>query len=574
VNFSFPIRRLIAIAGITAAALTLAGSAVSQVSQIRTSQAGELHALIIGVDDYQFMPRLKGAVADGRDIESTLRSNGVTDVTALYDAAPDRETVMRSLDELLARSRAGDLVILSIAGHGSQEPERVKGSQPDGMDNVFILAGFNPKTAAGAQQRILGSEFNHVIKQFEAKGVRMLFVADACHGGGLARDVDPRAAEMSYRQAPPYTLAADDLKPISTARDAFLSEIDFQQTTFVAAVDRNTKAPEIRIPGIAGFRGALSYAVARALDGAADENRDGQTTQGELFSYVQQVAYQLSDQRQLVVTSGPAVPGVNSEVLYSRTRAVVMLDAPERSEARPQASQSAVTTPTGLAASRPPAAPPPPPKVVRPLDTVRLAVLSNQRELLKGVEAREARFEAVATTENPDLVWDPTTLDVLAGADIVARGINQSDLSSVIDRAAAVNGFKRLSAAAPQTVRVLPDDNIHRRASRLDVQVSGVSQRSLLLFNSAGDGTVQSLYPIGSDPTVIPTADYKFPVLVGEPFGSDQVVAITSSQRLGDLEQALKKMSQKRASVEVYKLVERYAPSDARIGVTNLYTSP
>jgi hypothetical protein len=574
VNFSFPIRRLIAIAGITAAALTLAGSAVSQVSQIRTSQAGELHALIIGVDDYQFMPRLKGAVADGRDIESTLRSNGVTDVTALYDAAPDRETVMRSLDELLARSRAGDLVILSIAGHGSQEPERVKGSQPDGMDNVFILAGFNPKTAAGAQQRILGSEFNHVIKQFEAKGVRMLFVADACHGGGLARDVDPRAAEMSYRQAPPYTLAADDLKPISTARDAFLSEIDFQQTTFVAAVDRNTKAPEIRIPGIAGFRGALSYAVARALDGAADENRDGQTTQGELFSYVQQVAYQLSDQRQLVVTSGPAVPGVNSEVLYSRTRAVVMLDAPERSEARPQASQSAVTTPTGLAASRPPAAPPPPPKVVRPLDTVRLAVLSNQRELLKGVEAREARFEAVATTENPDLVWDPTTLDVLAGADIVARGINQSDLSSVIDRAAAVNGFKRLSAAAPQTVRVLPDDNIHRRASRLDVQVSGVSQRSLLLFNIAGDGTVQSLYPIGSDPTVIPTADYKFPVLVGEPFGSDQVVAITSSQRLGDLEQALKKMSQKRASVEVYKLVERYAPSDARIGVTNLYTSP
>jgi hypothetical protein len=379
---------------------------------------------------------------------------------------------------------------------------------------------------------------------------------------------------MSYRQAPPYTLAADDLKPISTARDAFLSEIDFQQTTFVAAVDRNTKAPEIRIPGIAGFRGALSYAVARALDGAADENRDGQTTQGELFSYVQQVAYQLSDQRQLVVTSGPAVPGVNSEVLYSRTRAVVMLDAPERSEARPQASQSAVTTPTGLAASRPPAAPPPPPKVVRPLDTVRLAVLSNQRELLKGVEAREARFEAVATTENPDLVWDPTTLDVLAGADIVARGINQSDLSSVIDRAAAVNGFKRLSAAAPQTVRVLPDDNIHRRASRLDVQVSGVSQRSLLLFNIAGDGTVQSLYPIGSDPTVIPTADYKFPVLVGEPFGSDQVVAITSSQRLGDLEQALKKMSQKRASVEVYKLVERYAPSDARIGVTNLYTSP
>jgi hypothetical protein len=43
---------------------------------------------------------------------------------------------------------------------------------------------------------------------------------------------------------------------------------------------------------------------------------------------------------------------------------------------------------------------------------------------------------------------------------------------------------------------------------------------------------------------------------------------------LGDLEQALKKMNQRRTAAEVYKLIERYAPADARIGATNLYTSP
>jgi hypothetical protein len=43
---------------------------------------------------------------------------------------------------------------------------------------------------------------------------------------------------------------------------------------------------------------------------------------------------------------------------------------------------------------------------------------------------------------------------------------------------------------------------------------------------------------------------------------------------MGDLEQALKKMNQRRTAVEFYKIVERYAPSDARIGVTALYTSP
>ena len=46
-------------------------------------------------------------------------------------------------------------VVLSIAGHGAQEPERVKGSEPDGMENVFLLAGFQP-TPAGSQERILG----------------------------------------------------------------------------------------------------------------------------------------------------------------------------------------------------------------------------------------------------------------------------------------------------------------------------------------------------------------------------------------------------------------------------------
>jgi hypothetical protein len=82
------------------------------------------------------------------------------------------------------------------------------------------------------------------------------------------------------------------------------------------------------------------------------------------------------------------------------------------------------------------------------------------------------------------------------------------------------------------------------------------------------------LYPIGSDPPVLTTADYKFSVVVGEPFGADQVVAITSSQPLTDLEGALKAMNPQFAAVEVYRSVERYAPADARIGAASLYTAP
>jgi hypothetical protein len=569
----------IAIAGI----LTLAAGASAQVA-LRSPQGGEVRALVIGIDAYQFVPQLRGAVADARDLEGALRQAGVRDITALMDAAADRASVMRALDDLLARSRAGDLVVLTIAGHGVQEPEHVRGSQPDGMDDVFVLAGFNPNTAAGMRQRIIGTEFNHIIKQFEARGARVMFVADACHGGGLAREIDPRAAEMSYRQAPRYSLAADDLKPISTTSDAFLTDIDFRQTEFLAAVDRKTKSPEVRIPGVPGFRGALSYAVARAFEGAADQNQDGQVTQDELFNYVRQIAYQLSDQRQNVVTTGPAARDIGANVVF-RTRAVVLLDAVEKPETRPQGPQSQPPQPPALQQPQPqpqpavvqparPSAPTPGSVATTPLGPVRVAVLGNQRDLLANIEAREARFDVVGTSDNPDLVWDPASLDVLAGADVVARGIDRSDLPSVIDRVAAVSGFKRLAAKAAQSVRLLPNDKLHHRDDRLEVQVSGMQQRSLVLFNIAGDGTVQALYPIGSDPAVIVTPEYKFPVRVGEPYGADQVVAITSSQRLGDLEQALKKMTQRRTAVEVYRLVERYAPADARIGATSLYTAP
>src|SRR6202007_2836549 len=101
-------------------------------------------------------------------------------------------------------------------------------------------------------------------------------------------------------------------------------------------------APEVPIPGESTFRGALSYAVARALEGAADENHDRHITKDELFRYVSQVAYQLSDQRQHVSAQTTAQKS-GAEILYGRTRGVVLLDPLPRSEPRPQSSAATLT---------------------------------------------------------------------------------------------------------------------------------------------------------------------------------------------------------------------------------------
>jgi len=533
-----------------------AGIALRQVPVLRGPDEGQVRALVIGIDGYQHVRPLKGAVSDARDIENSLRRLGVSDLTTLIDERADRDSVLRALDGLIRRSRRGDLVLLSIAGHGAQEPERVKGSQPDGMDSVFLLPGF-ATSYEGSKQRIAGAEFNHFIKLFEQRGARVLFVADTCHGGGLTRDADPRAAEMSFRQVPLYRIPNDAYVPISTTADAFLTELDFDKSTFLAAVDRKTKAPEVHVPGIEGYRGALSYAVARALEGSADADRDGKVTLKELFTYVRQVVYQLSDQRQNPVTLNSPSRNIDRDVAFELTRAVRIVDAASE-PAKPAASSAAPVAAPAQSGSLP----------------VRIASLDGQAGRFAGLNPREAPFEVVAPSQAPELVWDPANGDVLAGADVIAYRMSKDDLPSAIDRAAAVRALKLLAAKSPQAIRVAPDDKLHHNDTKVSVEITGVANRALVLFNIAGDGTVQLLYPVGADQSIIKTAEYRLPVRVQQPFGSDQVVAITSEQPMAALEQSLRALNQRRSALQALKLVERYWPVDGRIGSTGIFTAP
>ena len=420
-------------------------------------------------------------------------------------------------------------MVLSIAGHGTQEEESVRGSQPDSMENVFLLPGFEP-TPAGSQQRILGKEFNHFIKQLELRGARVMFVADTCYGGGMAREVDPRAEEMSYRQVPGYKLTSDTLQPVTTTAEAFLTELDFDHTEFLAAVDRKSKAPEISIPGIPGLRGALSYAVARAIEGNADADHDGKVTVKELFANVRQVVYQLSNQRQNIVTVSPPSQNADSSTVFQLTRGLTIA-----------ASGSPAPVTRGVFSVR---------FACRRLgcaggDGARSLVRSGSprsmatRRISPGSTPRDAPFEVVQPSDNPDIIWDPASRDVIAWGDVIAYGIDKAELPSVADRAAAIRELKQIATKAPQVIKIGPDDSLHRNESLVQIELSEVAGRSLILFNIAGDGTVQLLYPIGSDPAVVPSADFRFPLRVREPFGADQIVAITSTQRMTELEQVL-----------------------------------
>ena len=576
-----PITRLLLTA--MCAVVLMARTATADPSPLHLSNpdGGAIRALIIGIDAYQHVRQLKGSVADARDIEKALHSMGTTDVVTLVDAQASRAGVLQAISALVQRTNVNDQIILSIAGHGAQEPESIKGSEPDGMQDVFLLPGFEP-TPEGSQQRILGSEFNHFIRQLELRGAKVLFVADTCHGGGMTREVDPRAAEMSFRQVPTYKLTVDRLVPVTQEGDP-VNELDLDRTTLLAAVDRSTKAPEVKIPPIEGLRGALSYAVARALEGGADANHDGKITMKELFANVRQVVYQLSDQRQNIVTQTSPGRSVDSDVMFQLTRGLTMLppsDPPPQSGASPQ--KNVVVAPAQERSPSKPAVTPAAPVAVAAaaknpvpsLHPIRLASLNGNDGDFPKFASRENNVEIVAPLDNPDLIWDPKSRDVISWGDVIAYQVDAKDLLTVIDRTAAIRELKRIATKSPQSVRVAPDDAQHHNEEPVQIELSDVNARSVILFDISGDGTIQMLYPIGSDPTPTQAGTLRLPLRVREPFGAEQVVAISTKDRLADLEDALLQLNRRKVPGQLIKVLAKLLPADARVGSVGLFTAP
>ena len=172
--------------------------------------------LVIGVNDYEHLPVLNGAVNDARDIATALTTTGVSDVTLLLDGDATREAVLNAWNDITTRAEPGDTVIFSYAGHGGQEVERVPGNEADGLDEVFLLAGFQVN-AAGNAERIVDDELNRMFAS--APHLKIIFVADSCHSGTMTRSFDPRAGTARTRLAT-YGPIEDDQLPAADPASA------------------------------------------------------------------------------------------------------------------------------------------------------------------------------------------------------------------------------------------------------------------------------------------------------------------------------------------------------------------
>ncbi|MCP5198147.1 MAG: caspase family protein [Gammaproteobacteria bacterium] len=490
--------------------------------------------LVVGIDQYRYKPPLKGAVNDARDIQAALTAVGVKDIVLLLNEQASRQAIEAAWKRQVAKAKPGDTLIFTYAGHGGQEPERVPGSEVDGKDEALLLSGFR-EIRPGNGQRIVDDDLNRWFR--DAAALNIIFVADACYSGTLTRSIDPRAAFLGSRTIGDYGPIQDDELPPPAASSPPSDEKPLPNVTFLAASRENEITPEFIIDGQP--RGALSWAFAQALRGAADADRNHTLTREELRSYVEETVRMYAESRQ-----HPRI-----EPLADSHRAI--LPAAERS------------------ADRWPAPP-----------TLRVRVLGLEETARQALLASAPGIEFATAAQTPDLIWDAGQQQVLSGAgDIVAYAVTDAQaLRNVVAKWRVLATLKAMSAPHALRLRLEPDDGLHRAGTVVSVTLDGHRHGFLTLFNLAADGTVQFLYPrLEEDPKIVPTGQ-PFLLLnqiqVTRPFGADHVVAVVTPKELATFHTQLRGLDDQPKAEALGRILREAHWGTYQMGVLGTYTAP
>ena len=485
------------------------------------AHAQKTFGLVIGIDEYTYVSDLHGAVNDAEDIADALTTLG-GEVTLLLNEAATRDAILGAWEGILTKAKPGDRLIVSYAGHGSNEPEHTPGNEKDGRDENFLLAGYAPHGEAAAQ-RIRDDEIADLLHR--SASLDVIFVADACHAGTVTRNLNPT---LGYRYVAPEELSGDPLPPPPPPPGK--DEAD-DVALFLAAVNETQKVPEVLIDGTP--RGALSYAFANGLRGAADLDGDARITKGELEVHVLRTVRQISDGAQLP-QSAPA---------GQENRALIALRNPSGSEVQD-------TTKPSVPEARLPFHRLPP-----------VAVTGTGWEGMSGVIA-----STVGMLRLEGRVVHSSVGDRVAVAPMAA------ELQNVADKHRLAAALTR-RADSDMAIRFDKGDRTYRAGQRIVIDVEGRMTPHLTLISLDALGKMTFLYPDASfgDPELISVEEpVALTVVVAPPFGADHVIAIETVSDTENFRRAIVRLNGSQDTAALWDVLRH---SEGRIAIFPFFTA-
>ena len=141
-------------------------------SQFAGIDFGTYHALVIGINDYKNLPKLKTAVNDAKAVAAMLEKDYGFKVTRLIN--PDRADIVDAFDEYRESLSGNDNLLIYYAGHGWLDEETGEG---------YWLTRSAKKNRRS--RWISNATITNTLKALSAKHV--MVVADSCYSGTLTR---------------------------------------------------------------------------------------------------------------------------------------------------------------------------------------------------------------------------------------------------------------------------------------------------------------------------------------------------------------------------------------------------
>ena len=232
-------------------------------------------ALLIGINSYPTSP-LNGCIPDIKLMYKIFKDiYGYRDFQVLDDSNATKKKILRGLQWLCAGAKKGDELVVDYSGHGTQCPVTTKtaGFEIDGLDECLVSYDFN------WDEPLRDDDLNQFFTNLP-KGVKVLFIADACFSGTLLRNPTSNKVKNRYLPPPPSIILTgeidldDDLCIISTNSRSKEGKGMYRQPFIINSVeqgdailisgcsDRQTSA-DAYING--RYHGALTFFLAQTL---------------------------------------------------------------------------------------------------------------------------------------------------------------------------------------------------------------------------------------------------------------------------------------------------------------------
>lgn len=461
------------------------------------------YALVVGIDEYDHITSLRGAVNDAEDVADALRSLPDTEVITLYNHQATRDAVLSAWRGMAAKALPADQIIVTYAGHGSHEPAAYPETEKDdGRDEILLMAGF-AADGVGAGERIRDDEIAELIAM--TPEITVIVVLDSCHSGTATR---ASTHDLGYRFHDLNKITNDPLPPPPPPAPEAMDPTSAQNSIVFSAVSDAEKAPEVPIEG--KVRGALSYAFANAARGAADHDGDGVVSKGELELHIRQFVKQATAGRQKPQVWPPG----------ARKRAIMSLTEPQPVE---------TTGPFAVPFDQLPLV------TIRSEGTMDAGALFDQ---LNGVEVitpgQDDLGTVIVSLQQRELrsVQGDQLRELLGRSD--AGFIRQ--IQETVDKIRGARAIQKDQIDATLDVWFPLGDEVYLNNDPIVLAVDGRQQAYVSIFNVPSDGTIEWIYPVlpkyfpdagfEDPPSIAPNAFLEFEVAVQPPFGGDHIFVI------------------------------------------------